>query len=323
MKLYLAGHTGLVGSALLRRFEHRPDVTLLTASRAELDLTDSIVVRRYLLQARPDVVILAAGLTGGIQANRTRPADFIYQNLMIEANVIHAAWQAGVARLLNFGSSCMYPKTCPQPMGVELLMSGKVEPTSEPYAVAKWAGLSLCASYSRQHGVRFMSAIPATVYGPNDSFDPEHSHVLSALLRKFHEAKAQGQHDVTLWGTGTPQREFVFADDLAEACELVLARYREEAPVNIGPGDTISIRDLATLAAEIVGFNGTIHWDASKPDGAPVKRFDASTMRTLGWAPRTSLRDGLVKTYAWLVEQKYALLEQGQAVQPEASCVSS
>lgn len=301
-RLYLAGHTGLVGSALVRRLESRKGIELLTATRAEVDLAESQAVHRWLARMRPDAVIIAAGRTGGILANATLPANFLYDNLMIEANLIHAAWNAGVKRLLNFGSSCMYPKHAPQPMRVELLMTGPVEPTSEPYAVAKWAGLSLCASYSRQYGVRFMSAIPATVYGPGDSFDPDSSHVLSALIRKFHDAKEQRQPTVTLWGTGEPRREFIYADDLASACELLLDQYDGDAPVNIGSGESHSVREMARLVADMVGFQGEIRWDRARPDGAPEKQLDSSAIRALGWSPRVNLRDGLTRTYQWFLD---------------------
>lgn len=303
MKLYLAGHTGLVGSALMRRLAARRDIELLTATRAELDLLDSQAVRRWLAHRRPEAAIVAAGLTGGILANTTRPADFIYQNLMIEANVIRGAWEAGATRLLNFGSSCMYPKQAPQPMRVGSLMTGPMEPTSAPYAFAKWAGLSLCEAYSRQHGVRFVTVIPATVYGPGDSFDQDEAHVLSALIRKCHEAKTQRQPALTLWGTGSPRRELIYADDLAEACELVLERYEGPAPLNIGSGESRTIDEMARLVAAAVGYAGSIRWDRSRPDGAPEKRLESSAVHALGWMPRTPLREGIARTYAWFLTQ--------------------
>lgn len=317
MRVYIAGHRGLVGSALVRRFEGHRGIELITATRAELDLTDRVAVRRFLARTRPETVILAAGLTGGIQANLARPADLIYQNLMIETTVIHGTWEAGVPRLLNFGSSCMYPKHAPQPMRVEWLMTGAVEPTSEPYAVAKWAGVSLCAAFSRQHGVRFISAIPATVYGPADSFDPDRAHVLSALIRKLHDAKAHGRGTVTLWGSGAPIREFVYADDVAEACEVLLERYEETAPVNVGPGQGVAVRDLAALIAEVVGFQGDIRWDPSTPDGAPEKRLESSAVKALGWSPRVDLREGLARTYQWFLEHEVA------SAQKAVPCASS
>lgn len=313
MRLYIAGHTGLVGSACADYFSKLPDVVLLTAPRSELDLTDSQAVHRWLASERPDAVILAAGRVGGIAANTRYPAEFIYENVMIEANIIHGAWKAGVARLLNFGSTCMYPKQCPQPMRVELLMTGPVEPTSEPYAVAKWAGVSLCASYSRQRNVRFISAIPATVYGPGDSFDPESAHVLSALIRKLHTARQQRCHEVALWGSGRARREFLYADDLASACAVLLQRYEAAAPVNIGSGVSCTVRELASLVADVVGFEGQIRWDGTRPDGAPEKRLHSDAMRLLGWLPQVALRDGVERTYRWFLEHETK----------EVSCASS
>lgn len=303
-KRYVAGHTGLVGSALLRRWADTPHVMLLVAARAELDLTDSRAVEGWLARSKPDEVIAAAGRVGGIIANANAPASFIYENLMIEANLIHGSWKAGVQRLLNFGSSCMYPKYCPQPMRPDHLMTGAVEPTSEPYAIAKWAGLSLCSSYNRQYGTRYVTAIPCTVYGPGDSFDPTQAHVLPALIRKFHDAKEHGEREVRLLGNGTAQREFIYADDLAEACGLLLRRYDRSDPVNIGSGESSSIRELATLIAEVVGFSGDVLWDRSAPDGAPAKVLDSSTIRGLGWAPRTDLRTGIEQTYHWFLERE-------------------
>ena len=301
---YLAGHTGLVGSALARRWTGQPSVQLVTATHAELELTDAPAVQAWLEEHRPDELVIAAGKVGGIAANASEPAAFLYENLMMEANLIRGAWQIGVRRLLNFGSSCMYPRSCPQPMRPEHLMTGPMEPTSEPYAMAKWIGLSLCQSHNRQHGTRFITAIPCTVYGPGDHVDPHTAHVLSALIRKCHEAKVQGERTVTLWGTGTARREFVYADDLAEACDALLARYDGEEPVNIGSGAACTIRELAELVADVVGFQGEIRWDGSKPDGAPEKRLDASVIHELGWAARTPLRLGVERTYRWFLERE-------------------
>ncbi|MBI4354277.1 MAG: GDP-L-fucose synthase [Candidatus Omnitrophica bacterium] len=303
-RLYVAGHTGLVGSALMRRFSKEPTWSVVTATRAEVDLTRQEAVETWLPRVHPDVVIIAAGRVGGIEANRRYPAEFIYENLIMEMNLIHGAWKAGVKRLLNFGSSCMYPKRCPQPMRAEHLMTGPMEPTSEPYAMAKWAGLSLCDSYNRQYGTRYVTVIPATVYGPGDSFDPEDAHVLSALLRKLYEAAEQGRGEVTLWGSGQARREFLFTDDLAEACALLLDHDEAASPINVGSGASWTIRELADLIAEVVGFRGTVRWDASRPDGAPEKRLDSSLIQAMGWRPRTNLRGGIEQTYRWFLEHE-------------------
>jgi len=317
LRVYIAGHTGLVGSALVRRFTGRPGMRVLTATRAALDLTDGQRVQRFLERERPEIVMIAAGRVGGILANSTAPAEFISENLLIEAHLIRGAWRSGVKRLLNFGSSCMYPRVCPQPMTTDQLMTGAVEPTSAPYAVAKWAGMTLCSAYRRQHGAAFITAIPCTVYGPGDSFDPDGSHVLSALIRKLHEARTQGQRAVSLWGSGAARREFVYADDLAEACEVLLEGYRGEAPVNVGSGETRSVRELAELVKGLVGFEGEVRWDRSRPDGAPEKRLDSTVMRTLGWSARTPLRAGLEQAYRWFLEH------EALATRREASCVCS
>ncbi|MBI2885467.1 MAG: GDP-L-fucose synthase [Candidatus Omnitrophica bacterium] len=313
---YIAGHTGLLGQALLRAWEGRPDLRLVTATRQELDLTDARAVERFLAAARPDTVILAAGRVGGIAANQAQPAQFIHDNLMIEANLIHGAWKAGVARLLNFGSGCMYPTACPQPMRPEQLMTGPVEPTSEPYAMAKLAGLSLCAAYNRQYGTRFISAIPCTLYGPGDHFEGPDAHVLSALIAKFHEAKAARRPSVTLWGSGNARREFLHVDDMASACETLLSRAEGAEPINVGSGTSQTIRELAELIRGVVGYEGGIGWDASRPDGAPDKRLDSSAIRALGWAPRTELREGIERTYAWFREHQARRSS-------EVACVSS
>lgn len=298
-KVFVAGASGLVGSALVRRFQNRPGVTLATSSRSEADLRDPAAVEKLLAKLRPDTVILAAGTVGGISANSKRPADFLYDNLMIEANLIQASWKSGVGRLLNFGSGCMYPRECPQPMRPDQLMTGQMEPTSEPYAIAKLAGMALCQAIHRQHGARFITAIPCTVYGPGDNFDLEQGHVLSALLRRMHEAKLRGNGELELWGTGSPKREFLYCDDLAEACELLIEKYDGEGPINIGSGESISIRELAALCAETVGFTGPVKWDSKRPDGAPEKRLEVSEIFKLGWKPRTDLREGLRRTYEW------------------------
>lgn len=300
--LYIAGHTGLLGSALVRRFSLKASVRLVTVPRAQLDLTKSEEVQHFLKDIRPDAVIVAAGRVGGIAANQMEPAEFIYENLMIEANLIHGAWKSGVKSLLNFGSSCMYPRECPQPMRPVDLMTGPLEPTSEPYAIAKLAGWSLCTSYNRQYGTRFLTAIPATLYGPGDHPEPLRAHVLSSLLVKFHEARQEGRPEVTLWGTGTPRRDFLYVDDAAEACEVLLERADGDVPVNIGSGRSVSIQELALGIAEVVGFKGTIRWDATEPDGAPEKLLDNTQIRRLGWAPKTRLDTGLEDTYRWFLE---------------------
>lgn len=300
--LYIAGHTGFIGSALMKHFERQPGLRLVTAARTELDLTRKEAVERFLQQTRPDALILAAGRVGGIGANVSRPADFLYENLMIEANLIHGAWRAGVARLLHFGSSCMYPRICPQPMRPEFLMTGPMEATSESFATAKWAGLTLCSSYNRQYGTRFITAIPATVYGPGDSFDQESAHVLGALLAKFHEAREQKKPEVTLWGSGQAEREFLYVEDFAAACELILERYRGEAPINIGSQEAVTILELADRIAALVGFQGRIRWDSANPDGAPEKRLDSNPLLHMGWRPRVDMKSGLEKTYQWFLE---------------------
>lgn len=301
-KVYIAGHTGLVGSALVARLSALDGVRLLVAGRSELDLTDSQAVDRFLSKEKPDIVIVAAGKVGGIRANSVYPADFIYQNLMIEANLVHAAWKAGVRRLLNFGSSCMYPKHCPQPMSPDLLMTGKVEPTSESYAVAKLVALSLCAAYNRQYGTSYVTAIPCNLYGPGDAFDPESGHVISALIRRFHEARERGDREVVVWGTGEARREFLHVDNVADACEVLLRDYHGSAPVNIGSSECHTVRDIATLIAQVVGFHGDIRWDTSQPDGMSERLLDSSVMRSLGWSPRVDLRSGLERTYHWFLQ---------------------
>lgn len=298
-RIYIAGHTGLVGSALVRYFSERDDVEVLTISHSDLDLTRQGEVEIFLIKTKPDCLIMAAGKVGGIHTNATYPADFIYQNLMIEANLIHGAFKAGVKRLLNFGSACIYPKVCPQPMAPSLLMTGPVEETNGPYAMAKLAGLSLCTSYNKQHGTAYINAIPSNLYGPGDVFDLERAHVISSLIRKFHEAKEKGMASVTLWGTGEVKRDFLFVDDMALACAVLLDHYEGNDPVNIGSGCSTSVRELALLVREVVGYEGKIEWDRSKPDGAPERFLEASLINKLGWRPKTALREGLEITYHW------------------------
>lgn len=314
-KIYIAGHRGMVGSAILRRLKARraqgETLELLTRSHAELDLTDQAAVRDFMQAERPDVVILAAARVGGIHANNTYPADFIYDNLMIEANLIHQAFDCGVRRLLNLGSSCIYPREAPQPMAEDALLTGPLEPTNEPYAIAKIAGIKLCESYNRQHGTDYRSVMPTNLYGPGDNFHPENSHVLPALIRRFHEAARDGLDEVVIWGTGTPRREFLHVDDMAEAALFVLDLPPETyqahtqpmlSHINVGSGEDISIRELAERVAETVGFRGKIKTDPTKPDGTPRKLMDVSRLAGMGWSARIGLREGIEDAYRWFVD---------------------
>jgi GDP-L-fucose synthase len=301
--IYIAGHTGLVGSALYRYLSKNSNASLLTISRSDLELTQYDAVERFLKEQKPDWVVIAAGRVGGIGANAAYPAEFIYQNLMIEANLIHASWRLGIRQLINFGSACVYPKDCPQPMKVEALWTGKLEPTSQPYAVAKLAGMEMCEAYNRQYRTRYINAIPANLYGPGDHFDLDRAHVIAALLRRFHDATKQGLEEVKLWGTGKARREFLFVNDLAEACQFLLTNYEGTGPVNIGSGETCSIQELAQTLVEVTGYQGKIVWDSSKPDGAEEKSLDSKPLFDLGWKPKTSLKDGLKRTYAWFLEK--------------------
>ncbi len=301
-RVYVAGHLGLVGSAIARRLKALGFQDLLVRTRQELDLTDGRVVRAFFETERPEYVFLAAAKVGGILANDTYPAEFIRDNLAIELNVIDAAHRAGVAKLLFLGSSCIYPRLAPQPIKEEYLLTGPLEPTNEAYAVAKIAGVKLCQAYRRQYGDRFISAMPTNVYGPGDNFDLETSHVLPALLRKFHEAKMADAPEVVIWGTGTARREFLHVDDLADACTFLLESYDGSEPINVGVGRDISIAELAELIADIVGFRGAISFDTTKPDGTPRKLLDVSKLAALGWEPEVSLRDGIEQTYRWFAE---------------------
>ena len=306
--VFVAGHRGMVGSALVRRLETLGRGPVVTAGRDELDLQDTVAVRRFFAERRIDEVYLAAARVGGIHANEHYPADFIYDNLMIEANVVDAAHRAGIDRLLFLGSSCIYPKLATQPMREEALLTGPLEPTNEPYAIAKIAGIKLCESYNRQHGRDYRSVMPTNLYGPNDNFHPANSHVIPALLRRFHEAVQDGAPEVSIWGSGTPMREFLHVDDLAAACvhvmDLPAARYREHtrpglSHLNVGTGVDCSIRQLAETVARVTGFHGTLRFDATRPDGAPRKLLDVARLRALGWEPRIGLEEGLRATYAW------------------------
>jgi len=301
-KIYVAGHRGLVGSAIVRRLRAEGYTTILQAARLELDLRNQEAVEAWFAAHRPEYVFLVAGTVGGILANATRPAEFIYDNLMIHATVVHAAYRSGVTKLLYLGSSCIYPRECPQPMREEHLLTGPLEPTNEPYAVAKIAGIKLCQAYRRQYGCHFISAMPTNLYGPHDNFDLESAHVLPALIRKFHEAKVAGRPTVGVWGTGTARREFLHVDDLADAGLFLMEHYDEEGPINVGTGEDLTIRELAELIQDVVGYRGEIVFDPSKPDGTPRKRLDVSRMAGAGWKPRIALREGIQQTYAWFLE---------------------
>jgi GDP-L-fucose synthase len=301
-KIYVAGHRGLVGSALVRKLSERGYANLVLRTSKELDLRRQADVEAFFSREKPEYVFLAAAKVGGILANSTYKAEFIYDNLMIAANIINSAFRSGVKKLLNLGSSCIYPKFAPQPMKEEFLLSGPLEPTNEPYAIAKIAAIKLCRYYNEQYGTNFLSVMPTNLYGPNDNFDLETSHVLPALIRKFHEAKESSSSSVALWGTGEPFREFLYVDDLADACLLLMNGYRFESIgefINIGSGCDIKIKDLADLIKKIVGFEGAIQYDNSRPDGTPKKLLDISKLKSLGWTAKTTLEQGIGKTYEW------------------------
>jgi GDP-L-fucose synthase len=298
-RIYVAGHRGMVGSAILRRLERDGFTNLLLRTRSELDLLDQRAVYEFFDRERPQYVFLAAALVGGIWANATRPAEFIRENLGVELNAIDAAYRAGVGKLLYLGSSCIYPKFATQPIKEEYLLTGALEPTNEAYAVAKIAGLKMCEAYNRQYGTHYISVMPNNLYGPNDNFSLESAHVLAALMRKFHEAKHTGASSVIAWGTGAPLREFLHVDDLADACLQLMQTYDATEPVNVGAGEEVSIRELAEILVDIIGFHGEIVWDTSKPDGTPRKLLDVSRLHALGWMPRIHLREGIADTYEW------------------------
>ena len=298
-KIYVAGHRGLVGGAVERALRERGYQNLVLRTHAELDLTDQAAVRAFFGRERPEGVILAAARVGGIHANNTRPALFIRDNLLIQDNVIDAAYRSGVAKLVFLGSSCIYPKFAPQPIHEDSLLTGALEPTNEWYAVAKIAGIKMCQAYRREFGFNAISLMPTNLYGPGDNFDLQNSHVLPALIRRFHEAKLRGDSQITVWGTGTPRREFLHVHDLADAIVHLLETYDAEPIVNVGWGEDVTIRELATLVAEVAGFRGEVGFDASKPDGTPRKLLDTTRLRALGWQPRIPLREGIEGTYAW------------------------
>lgn len=301
-RVWVAGHTGLVGSAIVRRLAGG-DCELLQVDRGELDLRCQGAVKAWMRNARPDVVIVAAATVGGIQANRTRPADFLHDNLMIASSIIEGAHQSGVRKLTFLSSSCVYPRLAAQPIAESAMLTGELEPTNEWYAVAKIAGQKLCDAYRRQHGSDFISIVPATIYGPGDNFDLEGGHVLPSLLRRFHQAKIDRAPSLTLWGSGSPVREFLYVDDLADAVVFLTGRYAEEGPINVGALAPTTIRELATAIALTVGYEGRIDFDTSKPDGMPRKLVDASRMEALGWQPSTPLEAGLETTYRWLLDR--------------------
>jgi GDP-L-fucose synthase len=305
--IYVAGHRGLVGSAIWRLLTEQGFTTLLGATSSELDLRDRTDVFAFLAAHRPRVVVLAAAKVGGILANATYPADFISDNLRVQTNVLDAAHAVGVERLLFLGSSCIYPKLAPQPIPEEALMTGELEPTNDAYAIAKIAGLLQVQAMRRQHGHHWISVMPTNLYGPGDNFDPRNSHVLPAMLRRFHQARRSGTETVTIWGSGTPRREFLHVDDLAAACLYLLEHYDGDQAINIGFGSDVSIRELAELTAEVVGWRGRLEYDTSKPDGTPRKLLDVTKLDRLGWKPTISLADGLTSTYRWFLEHEGAL----------------
>ncbi len=301
-KIYVAGHRGMVGSAIVRRLTKDGYTNLILRTRQELDLLDQQAVQQFFEQERPEYVFLAAAKVGGILANNTYRAQFIYENLQIQNNIIHSAYRYGVKKLLFLGSSCIYPKMAPQPIKEEYLLTGPLEPTNEPYAIAKIAGIKMCEAYNAQYGTNFISTMPTNLYGPHDNFDLQTSHVLPALIRKFHEAKVNHRTYVEIWGTGTPRREFLHVDDLADACVFLMQHYNDSQFVNVGVGEDISIKELALLIQDIVGYQGELRFDTSKPDGTPRKLLDVSRLHALGWKARIPLREGIRQTYQWFLE---------------------
>jgi GDP-L-fucose synthase len=304
-RIFVAGHRGLVGSAVVRSLEAQGYGNVLLRTRAELDLTDQLQVRRFFEETRPEAVILAAARVGGIHANSSRPAEFIRDNLLIQDNVIDSAYRAGTGKFVFLGSSCIYPKLAPQPIKEEYLLTGALEPTNEWYAIAKIAGVKMCQAFRRQYGFNAISLMPTNLYGPGDNFDLQNSHVLPALIRKVHEAKERGDASVVIWGTGAPRREFLHVDDLADAVLHLMRDYDEESVVNIGWGEDITIRELAELVVSVIDYKGRLAFDTSKPDGTPRKLLDVDRLRKLGWAPRIALRAGIEQTYAWY-QQNFA-----------------
>ena len=301
-KIYVAGHRGLVGSAIMRKLQQEGYTNIITRTHKELDLTNQAQTQEFFKKEKPEYVFLAAAKVGGIHANNTYPADFAYINIMIESNVIKASYDYGVKKLLFLGSSCIYPKLCPQPIKEEYLLTGPLEKTNEAYAIAKIAGLKMCQYFNRQYGTNYISVMPTNLYGPNDNFDLETSHVLPALIRKFHEAKINNKPYVEVWGTGTPRREFLHVDDLADAVVYLMNNYDENEPLNIGTGKDVTIKELAELIKEVVGYEGEIKFDTTKPDGTPRKLLDVSRLHNAGWEHKITLREGIENTYEWFKE---------------------
>lgn len=302
-KILVTGHEALAGAALLRRLNEDGFSNLVIRTSAELDLANQKRAFAFFMDEKPDYVFLTGAKAGGIMANSQYPAEFIYDNIQCQTNVIHSAWKCGVKKLLFFASSCVYPRDCPQPMKEEYLMSGKLEPTSEPYAIAKIAGIRMCQSYNAQYGTSYISVVPADLYGPNDDFDPATSHVLPALIRKMYQAKVRNEASVVVWGTGAPRRECLYVDDLADAGIFLMNNYNESAMINVGSGDDLSIKKLALLIRDVIGFKGAVVFDESKPDGAPRKLLDISKIKKLGWSPQTNLEKGIRQTYQWYRSQ--------------------
>ena len=304
-RIYVAGHRGLVGSAIYRLLKKRGFENLIIRTHSELELMDAVAVQNFFEETKPEFVFLAAAKVGGIHANSTYPADFMRENLLVQTNVIHESWRNDVEKLMFLGSSCIYPKLCPQPISEKSLLTGELEPTNEAYALAKIAGIKTCQSYNQQYGTNFISAMPTNLYGINDNFHPENSHVLPALIRRFHEAKLADSESVSIWGTGNPRREFLHSDDLADAVLFLMENYNDSEIVNVGCGEDQTIRVLAETISEVVGYSGSLEFDSSRPDGTPQKMLDISKIRVLGWTPEITLKNGLEQVYKWYIEQKF------------------
>ena len=304
-RIYVAGHRGLVGSAIYRLLKKRGFENLITRTHSELELMDAVAVQNFFEETKPEFVFLAAAKVGGIHANSTYPADFIRENLVVQTNVIHESWRNDVEKLMFLGSSCIYPKLCPQPISEESLLTGELEPTNEAYALAKIAGIKTCQSYNQQYSTNYISVMPTNLYGINDNFHPENSHVLPALIRRFHEAKLADSESISIWGTGNPRREFLHSDDLADAVLFLMENYNDSEIVNIGCGEDQTIRVLAETIREVVGYSGSLEFDSSRPDGTPQKMLDISKIRVLGWTPAIPLKNGLEQVYQWYIEQNF------------------